>query len=167
MPRWIWLHGPKIQHELRIILLVARNNLNLHCITGKKYLHQNIMTKFRFSVDLISDNYFWASDAGVCNSIHCKPSPFDKQFCMANTAIFTLYTTFLSNQKEIFFSQGKCEFMKFTFVLSCKIKIWLCKLFIFLHQLLYTFVLINYIWHFCPISRLTDEDNCITLSLST
>jgi hypothetical protein len=28
---------------------------------------------------------------------HCKPSPFGKQFCSANTAVFTSYTTFQSN----------------------------------------------------------------------
>jgi hypothetical protein len=26
--------------------------------------------------------------------VHCKPSPFGKQFCVANTAIFTSYITF-------------------------------------------------------------------------
>ncbi len=35
-------------------------------------------------------------------NVHCKPSPFGKQFCMANTAIFTSYITFQSNQKKIF-----------------------------------------------------------------
>jgi hypothetical protein len=29
--------------------------------------------------------------------VHCKLSPFGKQFCMANTAIFTSYITFQSN----------------------------------------------------------------------
>jgi hypothetical protein len=34
--------------------------------------------------------------------LHCKPSPFDKQFCMANTAIYTSNITFQGNQKKIF-----------------------------------------------------------------
>jgi hypothetical protein len=54
--------------------------------------------------------------------LHCKPSPFGKQFCMANRAIFTSYTTF-QVIKINHFSQGKCEFMKFSFVLLDKIKI--------------------------------------------
>jgi hypothetical protein len=36
---------------------------------------------------------------------HCKPSPFDKQFCMANTAVFISYITFQSYQKKIFQSR--------------------------------------------------------------
>jgi hypothetical protein len=38
-------------------------------------------------------------------TIHCKPGPFDKQFCMANTAIFTSYITFQSNHNGIFHSR--------------------------------------------------------------
>jgi hypothetical protein len=38
-------------------------------------------------------------------TLHSKPGPFDKQFCMANTAFFTLYTTFQSFNKEIFYSR--------------------------------------------------------------
>ncbi len=38
-------------------------------------------------------------------SLHCKPGPFDKQFCMANTAIFTSYITFQNNHNEIFHSR--------------------------------------------------------------
>jgi hypothetical protein len=38
-------------------------------------------------------------------SPHCKPSPFDKQFYVANTTMFTLYVTFQSNHKEIFQSR--------------------------------------------------------------
>jgi hypothetical protein len=34
--------------------------------------------------------------------MYCKPSPFDKQFFMANTAIFASGITFQSNQKKIF-----------------------------------------------------------------
>jgi hypothetical protein len=34
--------------------------------------------------------------------LHCKPSPFDKQFCMANTAIYTSNITFQGNQKKVF-----------------------------------------------------------------
>jgi hypothetical protein len=34
--------------------------------------------------------------------LHFKLSPFDKQFGMANTAIFTSNITFQSNQKKIF-----------------------------------------------------------------
>jgi hypothetical protein len=30
-------------------------------------------------------------------AVHCKPSLFGKQFCMANTAIFISYITFQSN----------------------------------------------------------------------
>jgi hypothetical protein len=37
--------------------------------------------------------------------IHCKPSPFDKQFCMPNTAVFTSYITFKSYQKKMFQSK--------------------------------------------------------------
>ncbi len=33
---------------------------------------------------------------------HCKADPFGKQFCMANTAIFTPYITFQSHQKKKF-----------------------------------------------------------------
>ncbi len=36
---------------------------------------------------------------------HCKPGPFDKQFCVANTSMFTSYITFQSNHKEIFQSR--------------------------------------------------------------
>jgi hypothetical protein len=36
---------------------------------------------------------------------HSKPGPFDKQFCMANTAFFISYTTFQSLNKEIFYSR--------------------------------------------------------------
>ncbi len=57
----------------------------------------------------------------VCKP-HCKPGPFDKQFCMANTAIFTSYITFQNNHNEIF-TQGKCEFMNSLFALSDKMKI--------------------------------------------
>ncbi len=35
-------------------------------------------------------------------NIRCKPSPLGKQFCMANTAIFTSYISFQSNWKKIF-----------------------------------------------------------------
>ncbi len=35
--------------------------------------------------------------------VHCKPSPFGKQFCLANTAIFPSYITFQNNQKKIFY----------------------------------------------------------------
>ncbi len=38
-------------------------------------------------------------------SMHSKPCPFAKQFCMANTAIFTANTTFQSNHKLIFQSR--------------------------------------------------------------
>jgi hypothetical protein len=38
-------------------------------------------------------------------TVHSKTGPFDKQFCMANTAFFTSYTTFLSFNKEIFYSR--------------------------------------------------------------
>ncbi len=31
--------------------------------------------------------------------MHSKPKPFDKQFCLANTAFFTSYTTFQSFNK--------------------------------------------------------------------
>ncbi len=34
---------------------------------------------------------------------HCKPSPFGKQFCLANTAIFSSYITFQNIQKKIFY----------------------------------------------------------------
>ncbi len=34
--------------------------------------------------------------------MHYKPSPFAKQFCTANTAIFTLYATFQSFNKKMF-----------------------------------------------------------------
>jgi hypothetical protein len=48
--------------------------------------------------------------------LHCKPSLFDKQFCMANTVILTSYITF---QRIImkYFTEVKCEFIKFIFVL--------------------------------------------------
>jgi hypothetical protein len=49
-------------------------------------------------------------------TVHCKPSPFGKQFWMANTAIFQ------NDQKKIFI-QSKCEFLKFLFVLLDKIRI--------------------------------------------
>jgi hypothetical protein len=38
-------------------------------------------------------------------AVHCKPGPLDKQFCMANTAIFTSYITLQSNHNEIFHSR--------------------------------------------------------------
>jgi hypothetical protein len=34
--------------------------------------------------------------------LHCKSSPFDKQFCVANTATFSSYITFQSNHQKIF-----------------------------------------------------------------
>jgi hypothetical protein len=34
---------------------------------------------------------------------HCKPSPFGKQFCLANTAIFSSYITFQNIKKKIFY----------------------------------------------------------------
>ncbi len=68
-----------------------------------------------------------------CNSnsnaytAHCKPSPpFDKQFCVAYTAMFTSYITFQSNIKK-YFSQGKSDLMNFLFVLYDKIKIFTLK----------------------------------------
>jgi hypothetical protein len=36
---------------------------------------------------------------------HCKSSPFDKQFCMANAAIFTSYIPFQNYPKKIFQSK--------------------------------------------------------------
>jgi hypothetical protein len=41
----------------------------------------------------------------VVVAVHSKPGPFDKQFCMANTAFFTSYTIFQSFNKEIFYSR--------------------------------------------------------------
>jgi hypothetical protein len=38
-------------------------------------------------------------------SLHSKPGPFDKQFCMANIAFLTSYTTFQSFNQEIFYSR--------------------------------------------------------------
>jgi hypothetical protein len=35
-------------------------------------------------------------------TLHCKPSPFGKQFCLAYTAIFPSYITFQNTQKKIF-----------------------------------------------------------------
>ncbi len=48
---------------------------------------------------------------------HCKPCPFDKQFCMAYTAIFTSYITFQSNHNGIFHSRQMwiCELLICTF----------------------------------------------------
>ncbi len=34
--------------------------------------------------------------------VHCKPSPFGKQFCLAYTATFPSYITFQNNQQKIF-----------------------------------------------------------------
>jgi hypothetical protein len=34
--------------------------------------------------------------------VHCKPSPFSKQFCLAYTATFPSYITFQNNQQKIF-----------------------------------------------------------------
>ena len=44
-------------------------------------------------------------DIGEIVVVHSKPGPFAKQFCMANTAIFTANTTFQSNHKLIFQSR--------------------------------------------------------------
>jgi hypothetical protein len=38
----------------------------------------------------------------VVSVMHCKPSPFGNQLCLANTAIFPSYITFQNNQKKIF-----------------------------------------------------------------
>ncbi len=62
----------------------------------------------------------WGSMNMRCT--HCKPSPFGKQFCLANTAIFPSYITFQNNYTKIF-NQSNCEFMKLLFVLLGKIKI--------------------------------------------
>jgi hypothetical protein len=39
------------------------------------------------------------TEAMGAGNIHCKPGPFAKQFCLANTAIFAPYITFQRNHK--------------------------------------------------------------------
>jgi hypothetical protein len=66
-----------------------------------------------------------------------KPNPFDKQFCMANTAIFTSYCILLFKVLRKYFSQGIRDFIKFLFVLLGKIKILTLKAVYFPHELLH------------------------------
>jgi hypothetical protein len=70
------------------------------------------------------------------HTVHCKPSPFDKQFCMANTSVFISYITFKVIKRK-YFSQGKCEFLIFLFVLLDKIKMFTLETVYLPHQLLY------------------------------
>jgi hypothetical protein len=56
----------------------------------------------------VEDNCMCVQESGFNDTsrrragfLHCKPSPFGKQFCIANTAILTSYITFQSNQKKI------------------------------------------------------------------
>jgi hypothetical protein len=51
--------------------------------------------------------------------LHCKPSPFDKQFCMENTSVFISYITFQSYQKKIFQSRQ----MRIFDILNCSFRL--------------------------------------------
>ncbi len=78
------------------------------------------MAKDRDMVNKLGDMV--AEWRDIVDDLHCTPSPLDKQFCVANTAMFTSYITFQSNHRK-YFSQGKCELMNFLFVLLDKLKI--------------------------------------------
>jgi hypothetical protein len=53
-----------------------------------------------FGLDVTRTEKMWVEDF---KRPHCKPSPFGKQFCLANTAIFSSYITFQNIQKKIFY----------------------------------------------------------------
>jgi hypothetical protein len=73
-----------------------------------------------YTMEIPQRNFFFT--ILVISNVHCKPGPFDKQFCIANTAIFASYINFQSNNIDIFNSRQKCEFINL-FALLDKLKI--------------------------------------------
>ncbi len=101
------------------------------CTWGKLALYISKLEESKYKKEIYKAFYHFE-----VWSEHCKPSPFDKQFCMANTAVFISYITFQSYQKKIF-QWGKSEFLIFLFVLLYKIKTFTLETVHLPHQLLY------------------------------
>jgi hypothetical protein len=88
---------------------------NSQIITVEIFMLEQFVTKetyvcLGFIILIFSDSKFalkgrpllWAdSSTPVMQRLHCKPSPFGKQFCLAYTAIFPSYITFQKSTENI------------------------------------------------------------------